>query len=166
VNSKTYVRDYFSPLVGWLELRVSDTGVRSISFISPPATVRQSDGHPIMNRLIEQLDRYFRGDLTAFTVPVDFDTGTPFQRKVWDALARIPYGETRSYADLAAAIGNPRAARAVGSANGENPIPILIPCHRVIKADGGLGGFSSGTHIKQALLELEGIRLRGSSNAH
>ncbi|MCA1960434.1 MAG: methylated-DNA--[protein]-cysteine S-methyltransferase [Desulfomonile sp.] len=166
MSTKTYVHDYFSPVVGWLELRVSDTGVRSISFISPPSSVRKRDGHPIMNRLIEQLDRYFSGDLTAFTVPVDVDTGTPFQRKVWEELTRIPYGETRSYADLAAAIGSPRAARAVGSANGENPVPILIPCHRVVKADGALGGFSSGTHIKQALLKLEGVRVRSSSNAH
>jgi methylated-DNA-[protein]-cysteine S-methyltransferase len=119
-----------------------------------------------MSMLVDQLDRYFKKDLHAFTVPVDADKGTPFQRKVWEELKRIPYGQTRSYADLAAAIGNPRAARAVGSANGENPVPILIPCHRVIKADGSLGGYSSGTHIKSLLLELEGVRTRGSRDGH
>jgi len=166
VSSETHVHHYFSAVVGWLELRVSDTGVRSISFVAPPPTLSLLDGNPIMRMLVEQLDSYFGRDLAAFTVPMDLDGGTPFQRKVWEALTRIPYGETRSYADVAAAMGSPRAARAVGSANGENPIPILIPCHRVIKADGSLGGYSSGTHIKQSLLELEGIRLQGSPNEH
>jgi O-6-methylguanine DNA methyltransferase len=82
-----------------------------------------------------------------------------FQRKVWEQLTEIPFGETRSYAQVAAATGNPRAARAVGSANKRNQIPILIPCHRVVHADGSLGGYNSGIHIKKALLELEGVSL-------
>lgn len=166
MSTKTHVHHFLSPLVGWLELRVSDKGVRSISFVPPPTRLTVLDGNIIMDALVEQLDRYFNGHLTAFTVALDLDQGTPFQRKVWEELARIPHGETRSYAEVAAAVGNPRAARAVGSANGENPIPIVIPCHRVIRADGSLGGYSSGTHIKQALLKLEGVRVPRSSNDH
>jgi len=108
-----------------------------------------------MEKLVRELDRYFRGELESFSVPLDLDDGTPFQRKVWKQLIAIPYGGAASYADIAAAVGNPKAARAVGSANGRNRIPILIPCHRVIKADGGIGGYASGTPIKKALLELE-----------
>jgi O-6-methylguanine DNA methyltransferase len=113
----------------------------------------------MMPKLIEELDRYFRGDPVVFSVPLDPESGTPFQRHVWDELRRIPWGQTRSYGDIASAVGKPGAARAVGSANRANQIPILIPCHRVIKADGSLGGYASGTHIKKRLLELEQVRL-------
>lgn len=157
MNNPRYVHHYHSPVVGWLELTVSDTGVRSISYVDPPRSIKKLNGNPLMDMLVDQLDRYFRGDLATFTVPVDFDQCTPFRQKVWKEIARIPYGETRSYAELAAAVGNPRAARAVGSSNGENPVPIVIPCHRVIRADGSLGGYSSGIRIKRALLELEGV---------
>jgi methylated-DNA-[protein]-cysteine S-methyltransferase len=101
-----------------------------------------------------ELDRYFAGKLTAFTVPTAAQ-GTPFQRTVWAALSKIPYGATRSYAQQAAAIGRPKAVRAVGAANGKNPISIIVPCHRVIGADGSLTGFGGGLPRKQALLDLE-----------
>lgn len=112
-----------------------------------------------MEQLLEELDRYFRGTLKEFAVALDPASGTPFQRRVWEELSRIPYGETRSYRDVAIGVGKPAAVRAVGMANHHNPIPIVVPCHRVIRADGSLGGYGSGIGIKKALLELEGVRL-------
>ena len=102
----------------------------------------------------EQLDAYFAGELTAFDVPLDM-RGTAFQRQVWEALLTIPYGETRSYGEIAAAIGAPTASRAVGAANGSNPVSIIVPCHRVIGANGRLTGYGGGVHRKDALLALE-----------
>ena len=101
-----------------------------------------------------QLTQYFAKQRTAFDLPIKVQ-GTPFQLKVWDALQQIPYGQTRSYADIARMIENPKACRAVGGANNKNPIMIIIPCHRVINADGSLGGYGGGTNVKQFLLALE-----------
>ncbi|NIQ02738.1 MAG: methylated-DNA--[protein]-cysteine S-methyltransferase [Nitrospinaceae bacterium] len=106
---------------------------------------------PVMN----QLRAYFKGGLQQFDLPLDFLPGTDFQKRVWKKLQSIPYGETRSYAWLARAVKHPQAARAVGNANGKNPIPIVVPCHRIIQSNGDLGGYTSGPHIKQYLLELE-----------
>ena len=102
-----------------------------------------------------QLDAYFGGTLRRFDIPLA-PRGTEFQLAVWEALTHIPYGETITYSDLAIRIGNPAAVRAVGAANGANPIPIVVPCHRVIGADGSLTGFGGGLPAKRALLELEG----------
>jgi methylated-DNA-[protein]-cysteine S-methyltransferase len=153
-------RHYHAPMVGWLELRVSQRGVRSVSFVAPPAEADTCPSHSVMAQLVDELDKYFRRELTRFSVPLDPRTGTTFQRRVWEELSRIPYGQTRSYAQIAEALGAPRAARAVGSANGSNPIAIAVPCHRVIKADGSIGGYSSGTDIKRVLLEWEGVHMR------
>lgn len=103
---------------------------------------------------VQQLREYFAGQRTAFELPLAPE-GTPFQRRVWNCLRSIPYGDTISYAELARRAGHPKAARAVGAANGANRLPILIPCHRVIAADGSLGGFSGGLEIKRRLLALE-----------
>lgn len=102
-----------------------------------------------------QLDLYFKGRLQSFDCPLDLSEGTPFQIRVWRKLTTIPYGKIRSYAWLAGAIDKPRAYRAVGNANGKNPIPIIVPCHRVIRENGDLGGYTGGTHIKRFLLDLE-----------
>jgi AraC family transcriptional regulator of adaptative response/methylated-DNA-[protein]-cysteine methyltransferase len=110
--------------------------------------------HILLHQLREELARYFAGTLHRFTMPLHI-SGTPFQERVWGAVAQIPYGETRSYAAIAAAIGAPRAARAVGHANGRNRLAILIPCHRLVGADGALTGYGGGIAIKRALLELE-----------
>lgn len=110
--------------------------------------------NPRLEALRDELDRYFEGKLRRFTVPLRYP-GSPFQEKVWSALLEIPYGETRAYKDLAAAIGDPAAVRAVGRANGQNRIAIVIPCHRVVNADGGLGGYGGGIHRKRYLLDLE-----------
>ncbi|WP_340374821.1 methylated-DNA--[protein]-cysteine S-methyltransferase [Streptomyces sp. SS7] len=102
----------------------------------------------------EQLEAYFDGGLQEFTLPLRM-SGTPFQREVWDQLRAIPYGETRSYGELAAFLGNPGASRAVGLANGKNPIGIIVPCHRVVGAGGGLTGYGGGLDRKQRLLDFE-----------
>ncbi|MBO4257932.1 methylated-DNA--[protein]-cysteine S-methyltransferase [Streptomyces griseorubiginosus] len=102
----------------------------------------------------EQLTAYFDGELKEFTLELRLH-GTPFQRTVWDQLRRIPYGETRSYGELAAALGNPAASRAVGLANGKNPVGIIVPCHRVVGADGSLTGYGGGLPRKQRLLDFE-----------
>lgn len=102
----------------------------------------------------EQLEAYFAGELNEFTLELRL-TGTPFQRTVWEHLRRIPYGETRTYGELAAALGAPTASRAVGLANGRNPIGIIVPCHRVIGANGGLTGYGGGLDRKQRLLDFE-----------
>ncbi|MYY10389.1 methylated-DNA--[protein]-cysteine S-methyltransferase [Streptomyces sp. SID4919] len=105
-----------------------------------------------------QLDAYFAGELTDFDLPFSLD-GTPFQRSVWAQLLRIPFGETRTYGELAEALGNPAASRAVGLANGKNPISVIVPCHRVIGANGNLTGYGGGLPRKQRLLDFE----RGSA---
>ena len=104
---------------------------------------------------IRQLNEYFAGKRLVFRLPLDLDQGTAFQQQVWRALLAIPYGATVTYKDVAAAIGRPSASRAVGAANGCNPIPIVVPCHRVVASGGGLGGYGGGVHMKERLLELE-----------
>ncbi len=112
----------------------------------------------------DQLDAYFHGKRRDFEFPMRME-GTPFQRLVWDGLRTIPYGSTTSYAELASRIGRPGASRAVGSANGRNPIAIIVPCHRVIAADGTLGGFGGGLDRKEWLLEHEGASSRERSES-
>jgi O-6-methylguanine DNA methyltransferase len=125
---------------GWLAARLP--GAEAIDWLPPLDKARQ------------ELREYFEGKRTSFDVPLDL-RGTPFQLAVWRALLEIPYGETRSYADLARAVRRPRALRAVGAANGANPIPIIVPCHRVIASSGRLGGYGGGLEAKKRLLALE-----------
>ena len=112
---------------------------------------------PLIKRAISQLSEYFDGERTSFDLPIS-PSGTGFQKKVWDALLTIPYGETRSYKDIAVQIGNPKAVRAVGMANNRNPIAIVIPCHRVIGHNGSLTGYGGGLDVKAYLLELEKMK--------
>ena len=109
---------------------------------------------PVMAETAEQLQQYFRGERSIFSIPLD-PIGTPFQQSVWGALMEIPYGETRSYRDIAVAVGNAKAVRAVGMANNRNPISFIIPCHRVIGSDGSLVGYGGGLPLKRWLLTLE-----------
>lgn len=106
----------------------------------------------------DQLKAYFAGELKVFDLPLSLD-GTPFQVQVWEELQKIPYGETRSYMEMALSMGNDKACRAVGGANGRNPIPVIIPCHRVVGSNGSLGGYSGGLGLKRRLLSLEGVSL-------
>lgn len=116
---------------------------------------------PLLERAARQLAEYFAGERAAFDLPLA-PAGTPFQRRVWQALTAIPYGETRSYRKLAAAVGSPGASRAVGTANARNPVSIFIPCHRVIRASGEVGGYSGGSAAKGRLLALEAGRAAGA----
>ena len=120
--------------------------------VVPPEGSRRDDR--AFDPVTEQLDEYFGGDRIEFDVPLEL-AGTEFQRAVWAQLCAIPYGETISYGELARRVGNPRASRAVGSANGRNPIAVIVPCHRVIAGDGSLGGYGGGLDRKTTLLDLE-----------
>ncbi|PYX46371.1 MAG: hypothetical protein DMG79_16710 [Acidobacteria bacterium] len=117
--------------------------------------VRFEESEAAMQLYVRELDEYFAGNRREFTFALDL-RGTEFQRACWRALVAIPYGETRSYADIARAVGKPQAFRAVGMANNRNPVAIVVPCHRVIASDGTLCGYGGGLHIKRKLLELEG----------
>ena len=119
-----------------------------------PEGARQQ-GDAVLQSAGEQLEEYFAGTRRRFDLPLA-PKGTDFQQSVWRALAEIPWGQWRSYADIARAIGRPRAVRAVGAANGRNPLPIVVPCHRVVGSDGSLTGFAGGLEMKRYLLELEG----------
>lgn len=133
-------------------LRVLSFGVGTRPRAVEPSWVPDTTG--VLSGVRRELDQYFAGRLRAFTTPLAFD-GTPFQHQVWTELCKIPYGETISYMELADRIRNPKAVRAVGMANGANPIAIIVPCHRVIGANGSLTGFGGGLPTKRALLELE-----------
>jgi len=122
-----------------------------------PLAPKRSGVCPILKKAATQIESYFTAGFTDFSLPLEL-WGTPFQTTVWKAVAKIPAGETRSYADIAASIGRPRAVRAVGAAQAANPLPILIPCHRVIGADGTLMGYAGGLDVKQWLLEHEATR--------
>lgn len=121
----------------------------------PRDVVLEPGNNAVLRETGRQLDAYFAGTLRAFDLPLG-PVGTDFQREVWSTLSQIPYGRTWSYRDVAQRIGKPQAVRAVGAANGRNPIPIIVPCHRVIGADGSLTGFGGGLPAKQFLLTLEG----------
>ncbi len=145
--------------VGPLMLAADDHGLRHIEFRDNRHPVNRGDWHGGDNAILQateaQLAEYFAGTRTTFDLPLA-PRGTEFQLRVWQALARIPHGSTSTYAEQARAIGSPDAVRAVGAANGRNPLPIVLPCHRVIGADGALVGFGGGLPIKEFLLRLEG----------
>jgi O-6-methylguanine DNA methyltransferase len=122
---------------------------------APGATTRE--GFAPNRAAVRQVLEFLEGKRTEFDLPLDL-RGTPFQLAVWRALLEIPYGETRAYADVARRVGRPRAVRAVGAANGANPVPLVVPCHRVIASDGGLGGYGGGLELKARLLAIEGSR--------
>ncbi|OYO29849.1 methylated-DNA--[protein]-cysteine S-methyltransferase [Janthinobacterium sp. PC23-8] len=126
--------------------------------------LREDGAHPVLLQTQQQLREYFAGMRQQFEVPLDF-MGTDFQKQVWQALLTIPFGQTRSYGEIARQIGRPAAVRAVGAANGKNPISIIAPCHRVIGATGALTGFAGGLEAKQTLLALEGIALSSEQDA-
>jgi methylated-DNA-[protein]-cysteine S-methyltransferase len=158
----TFYTQIESP-VGPLLLAADEAGLREILFVNgrhaaKPESSWKEDRTPL-NETIRQLQAYFAGELETFELPLAPE-GTPFQLGVWRRLCDIPYGETISYGELAGRIGNPKASRAVGLANGSNPIPIVIPCHRVIGSNGKLTGYGGGLPIKEKLLALERRQLR------
>jgi methylated-DNA-[protein]-cysteine S-methyltransferase len=159
-TSKAYLSTTIRSPVGALTLIGSDAGLAAILWENDrPGRVRLAVGareatHPILRATERQLGEYFAGRRRTFDLPLDF-AGTEFQKRVWHALLTIPYGETRSYAQIAQQIGCPKAVRAVGAANGRNPISIIAPCHRVIGSTGKLTGFAGGLAVKAQLLRLE-----------
>jgi len=147
--------------VGRLKLVASDKGLVAVLWQNGrPSRVRldelaEDDQHPVLLKAERELGEYFAGKRKEFSVPLDM-RGTAFQRNVWKALLTIPFGQTRSYGQLAKQLGNPNATRAVGAANGRNPLSIIVPCHRVIGSTGKLTGFGGGLETKAFLLNLEG----------
>ena len=144
--------------VGRMRLATDGDALRHIDFLVRPADLRAPAGwvraEAPFKKVIEQLDAYFAGALRDFDTPIE-PRGTEFQQRVWRRLREIPYGRTISYSELAMRVGSPKGFRAVGLANGQNPIPLLIPCHRVIGKDGSLVGYGGGLGIKERLLALE-----------
>ena len=153
--------------VGRLVLAATRRGLVRITFpVETTDTVLEQLSASVSPRVLEsparlddarrELDRYFEGRLREFDLPLDWQLTRGFYRKVLRATARIPYGKTRSYTEMATRAGSPRAVRATGTALGSNPLPIVVPCHRVLRSGGGLGGYGGGLEVKQTLLELEG----------
>jgi O-6-methylguanine DNA methyltransferase len=157
VRGRYRIETAFGPLVA----SFTERGLARLEFGSQAQRGAESVGPgsaPPVKALARALGRYLSGDGWDFTVPLDLSRGTDFDRAVWGALRRIPPGETRTYGDVARALGRPRAARAVGNACGRNPVPVVVPCHRVV-ASGGIGGFGLGLGLKRRLLALEGVRV-------
>jgi methylated-DNA-[protein]-cysteine S-methyltransferase len=155
--SRIYYTTMESP-VGTLRLVAEELGLRTVWFVGgrkkEQPDVEWKEDAAFFVEVIRQLNAYFAGELREFEIPL-LMLGTEFQKRVWKALLTIPYGETMSYGELAKKIGEPKAVRAVGAANGQNPLPIIVPCHRVIGSDGSLTGFGGGLENKKKLLELE-----------
>ncbi len=147
-----YWTEYLSP-VGKLWLTADEHALKAVSLTCARSGIREET--PLLIEALRQLDAYFAGTRTYFEIPLAPE-GTAFQKRVWEALREIPYGETRTYGQIAQRVGSEKGFRAVGMANHRNPIMILIPCHRVIGADGSLTGYAGGLAVKEKLLRLEG----------
>ena len=148
---------YKSP-IGWIDIIAEESRILRTSFseVAPSSGPTFPPTLPILNRTIKLLDLYFAGGPIDFAeISVQFAYATDFQQRVWNAIRQIPYGEVRTYQWIAARIGSPKSARAVGNATGANPVSILIPCHRVVRSNGGLGGYGGGLERKRQLLALE-----------
>lgn len=149
-----HFQQFYPTPLGILKITEEDGFITEISIEKNNITVNEQKSSPLLEKACVQLGEYFAGKRKSFDLPIKMH-GTIFQKQVWQELLKIPYGETRSYQDIAVAVGNPKAVRAVGQANNKNRIIILIPCHRIINKSGALGGFSCGTNIKTFLLNLE-----------
>lgn len=157
VLMETLTRVVEHPILGFVVLHGSSAmGLKAVAFEqSRPNSSAEGLKDPLLADVAERLEQYFLGEAVSFDGVPLAPEGTPFQQRVWQVLCGIPRGETRSYKWVAQQLGNPNLTRAVGQANGRNPIPIIIPCHRVIQHDGSLGGYTGGLHIKSFLLNLE-----------
>lgn len=144
----------YDTILGQFTIACNDLAVVEIHFGNRIPDGFKENKTELMERTASELGEYFKGKRKHFDIPLSLH-GTPFQKVVWDALCHIPYGETRSYKEIATAIGRPKASRAVGMANNKNPIPLLVPCHRVIGANGLLVGYAGGLDLKKKLLQLE-----------
>ena len=171
MNAMNYI--CFKSSFGWVGVAKSDRGIARVTFGAPTdaaVTDRLRNGShgkrglypltsnpldPELSAAAELLTKYFNGVPVDFDIKLDLSTGTPFQRSVWETALRIPYGQVQSYGWIAREIANPNAVRAVGGAMGANPLAIIVPCHRVLRSDGGLGGYAGGLHWKRKLLAME-----------
>jgi len=159
-----YYSSFVSPLLKKVFIASTERGVCAVDFLTTEKDFvrelrKRFQGEVVKNdrknrEVISQLKRYLKGELKRFDCRLDLQ-GTPFEKKVWLELAKIPYGRTRSYKEIAQTVGHPKAFRAVGNANGRNALPLILPCHRVIESSGGLGGFGHGLKVKKQLLDLE-----------
>lgn len=145
---------YTDSPIGRIRLEATETAICRAEWVANPEEGSEEAPTPLLEEAVRQLKAYFAGERTTFDLPL-LPEGTPFQQRVWQELRKIPYGARISYGELARRTGNPKACRAVGSANGKNPIFILIPCHRVVQSGGAIGGYAYGGGIKAFLLELE-----------
>lgn len=161
LNDKRFREAIYSSEYGEFRIRTDGHAITALSWDPLRSGDDAQETTALTDRAFEQLLEYFRGQRCVFDLPLSAK-GTAFQEAVWNALLEIPYGQTLSYGELAARIGRPRAARAVGGANNKNPIGILIPCHRVIGANGTLVGYAGGLELKRQLLSIEGICLKGN----
>jgi methylated-DNA-[protein]-cysteine S-methyltransferase len=144
--------------IGTILIEASESGVTRVEMNNSARGKIESTDHPILSDAARQLNEYFRRERKVFDLPVDLLCASEFAVKVLNAVARIPFGKTTTYGEIARKVGAPKAARAVGGAVGANPVPIIIPCHRVVAANGKLGGFTGGIDLKKKLLEIEGIK--------
>lgn len=151
MNTMTHYVDYLSSPIGLVEITATQQGIKSVYFVEVAGPVQVN---PLIDQAKRQLADYFAGRLMEFDLPLSPD-GTEFQNQVWEQLTHIPYGETCSYSHIATQLDNPKAVRAVGAANGRNPISIIVPCHRVVGANGTLTGYAGGLERKSWLLNLE-----------
>ncbi len=147
-------KGYYHSVIGWLEIVCNENCLLEINFVNEK---KEGNYNGFVKQTIVQLDEYFKGIRKTFDIPLQVQ-GTSFQKQVWNALLTIPYGKTASYKDIATAIKNDKAVRAVGSANGKNKIPIVIPCHRIINFNGKLGGYAGELWRKEKLLEIENAK--------
>lgn len=151
-------RTTFESPLGLLLLEANEKALQRLLFLETGKKASETSNHPALKKAIRQLKEYFKGDRKLFNLPLQPE-GTSFQQSVWRALQSIPYGQTQSYSQIAKSIKKPDAKQAVGTANGKNPLPIIIPCHRVIGSDGTLVGYSGGIDKKRWLLEHENALL-------
>ncbi len=152
------MKTYFDSKIGWLLLTASNDALQSIRFLETEPNIYNNTANKITKRVIGELTAYFEGTRNQFTINLEPE-GSDFQKSVWKQLLQIPYGQTITYGELAEKLGDPNKVRAVGRANAQNPIPVIIPCHRVIGADNKLVGYAGGISRKRYLLKHEGALL-------
>jgi methylated-DNA-[protein]-cysteine S-methyltransferase len=157
----TVVQKKLETKIGPMFLIVSEKGLRGLLWKKQNAPMAPGTAkmEALLLKVEQEITEYLSGSRKSFSIPLDVE-GTEFQKRVWNELAKIPFGETRSYKEIATALKDANACRAVGTANGKNPVSIIVPCHRVIAASGKLAGYAGGIDVKKALLEIEGLSVR------